>query len=139
MKYFSYQIVQEWHCSALWLHFFSVEMEVQLSIYWYVFVLQEVICWVKKVEFYTDSILFEFVYAVFSWMHVLQLRIKVIYKRQLFWRTRACVWLFLTANILFGRSECILNKQLGMEVYMKLMIWRLEWTVAVSKNFFVEV
>jgi len=43
--------------------------------------------------------LFEVVGALICIMHVLQLRIKVIYK-QLFWRTGACVWSFLTLWIL---------------------------------------
>jgi Na+/serine symporter len=44
----------------------------------------------------------------------------------------------VSVNILLGRREYILNKQLGMEVYMKLvMIWRLECTFAASKSFFV--
>jgi hypothetical protein len=48
------------------------------------------------------------------------------------------VVLFPTMNILLGRRERILNKQLGMEVYVNLcMIWRLEWTFATSKNFIV--
>jgi hypothetical protein len=38
---------------------------------------------------------------------------------------------------LLGRREYFLNRQLGMEVYMKLiMTWRLEWTFATSKIFF---
>jgi len=44
----------------------------------------------------------------------------------------------VSVNILLGRREYILNKQLGMEVYMKVvMIWRLECTFATSKSFFL--
>jgi hypothetical protein len=93
--------------------------------------------WVEKVEFCSDRILFKVVGAIFSWMLVLQLRIKVIYKRLLFWRTRAyCLVIPDSVNILLGRRECILNKQLGMEVYVNLRIG-LEWTFATSKNFTV--
>jgi hypothetical protein len=51
---------------------------VQMSTYWYVIVLQGIVSWVEKVEFYSDRVLFEVVGAVVSLMHVLQLRINVI-------------------------------------------------------------
>lgn len=53
---------------------------VQVGTYWYVFVLQGIVSWVEKVEFYSDRILFEVVGAIFSLMRVPHLRIKVIYK-----------------------------------------------------------
>jgi hypothetical protein len=58
--------------------------------------------------------LFEVVGEIISLMHVLQLR-------------SMCLIISDPVNILLGRREYFLNRQLGMEVYMKLiMTWRLE-------------